>query len=195
MAIFLRSIRGKSLVILIIVTHTIWIYLVRNHFFHCLNRSVTIFGKNRLADYFKYAYSFKNLIQIRQKSILELSGHFDFRQKIQLVFYGQKSTEKERLDLIEWLSSSPAVKQKRLINILRYTLPVITNSLIILSLMGLVAVQFPIMMVILQLFIVSVYGAEGRLKFSRSSLPRLKQFLNMPNFSCLLKRVVLSLNI
>ena len=150
--------------------------------FHCLNRSVTIFGKNRLADYFKYAYSFKNLIQIRQKSILELSGHFDFRQKIQLVFYGQKSTEKERLDLIEWLSSSPAVKQKRLFNILRYTLPVITNSLIILSLMGLVAVQFPIMMVILQLFIVSVYGRktieiQSKLTTKVETISKYAQFL------------------
>ena len=50
----------------------------KNSLFNCINRSVTIFGKNRLADYFISAYNYKNLIFERQKAIAELSENVEF---------------------------------------------------------------------------------------------------------------------
>jgi len=128
--------------------------------YNCINRSVTIFGKKRLADYFENAYSFKDQIYDRQKAVTELSEKIEFRQQMQLVFFGQKSTEKDRNEFTEWLGSVNNLLHNHLFNALRFLLPVITFTLIILSIMGYVIVQFPIMMVILQLLIVSMYGRK-----------------------------------
>lgn len=132
----------------------------KNSLFNCINRSVTIFGKNRLADYFSSAYNLKTQVSERQKAINELSERREFRQSMQLVFFGQTSHEQDRLEFSEWLESDNPFLRNRLINIVRFTLPAITISLIILALIGLVSIQIPVMMVILQLLIVSVYGRK-----------------------------------
>jgi len=132
----------------------------RNSLFNCINRSVTIFGKNRLADYFRNAFDFKEQIAERQKSVAELSENIGFRQQMQLVFFGQKSVEKDKQEFSEWLASENTLLQNRGFNVVRYTLPVFTIASVILSIMGLVVVQIPIMMVIIQLLIVSMYGRK-----------------------------------
>ena len=128
--------------------------------FHCINRSVTIFGRNRLAEYLKNAFSFREVIDERQKSIAELSNNQDFRQQMQLVFFGQKSNEADRLELSEWLCSDNKLSRNRFFNVIRLLLPVITNTLIVLSIMGFIVIQIPIMMVIIQLLIVSFYSRK-----------------------------------
>ncbi len=132
----------------------------KNSLFNCINRSVTIFGKNRLADYFKNSYDFKEQISERQESIAELSDNNGFRQQTQLVFFGQRSEEKDRLEFREWLESKNTLLQNRIFNIVRFALPIITITLIILCILGFVAVQISIMMVVLQLLIVSMYGKK-----------------------------------
>jgi hypothetical protein len=132
----------------------------RNSLFNCINRSVTIFGKNRLAQYLKNAYDFKDQISQRQTSICELSENIGFRQQMQLVFFGQKSAEKDRQEFAEWLASENMLLPNRSFTIIRYSLPVITIASIVLSIIGLVVVQIPIMMVIIQLLIVSMYGRK-----------------------------------
>jgi hypothetical protein len=128
--------------------------------FQCINRTVTIFGKNRLAEYFNQAYDFRNYIHERQKAIAELSEKIEFRQQMQLVFFGQKSTEKDRLEFKEWLESENVLLKDRVFNVMRFVMPIITNLLIVLYLMGLVIAQFPILMVILQLLVVSIYSRK-----------------------------------
>ena len=132
----------------------------KNSLFNCINRSVTIFGKNRLADYFISAYNYKNLIFERQKAIAELSENVEFRQQLQLVFFGQTSSEKERLEFIEWLNSTHTLLHDRTFNVIRYLLPTITIVLIILASFDYLVVQLPIMMVITQLLIVSMFGRK-----------------------------------
>jgi hypothetical protein len=128
--------------------------------FQCINRTVTIFGKNRLAEYFNRSYDFRNQIDERQMAIAELSETIEFRQQTQLVFYEQKSVEKDQIEFKEWLNSENTLLNNRLFNVIRFTLPIITNSLVILSLFGLVIAQFPTMMVILQLLVVSIYSRK-----------------------------------
>lgn len=132
----------------------------RNSLFNCINRSVTIFGKNRLSEYFKKAFDFKDKLLERQNAVAELSEKIEFRQQMQLVFFGQKSVEKDKQEFSVWLGSENTLLQNRFFNIVRFTLPVITIGSIVLSIMDLVVVQFPIMMVIVQLLIVSMYGRK-----------------------------------
>ena len=132
----------------------------KNSLFHCVNRSVTIFGKNRLSEYFKSAYDFKDQILERQKAVSELSDHIGLRQQIQLIFFDTKSDEKDRLEFNGWLESDPNLLHNRTFNLIRFALPAITLTLIVLSVLNLVVPQIPIMMVILQLFIVSLYSRK-----------------------------------
>ena len=132
----------------------------RNSLFNCVNRSVTIFGKNRLADYFRNSFDFKDQIAERQQSVAELSENIGFRQQMQLVFFGQKSVEKDKQEFSEWLASENTLMHNRIFNLIRFILPVITIASIILSIVGLVVTQIPVMMVILQLLIVSRYGRK-----------------------------------
>ena len=150
--------------------------------FNSINRSVTIFGKNRLAEYLKSAFKFKEFINARQKVIHELSEHNDFRHEMQLLFFGQKSSEQDRLELKEWLESDNKLLENRLFNTLRYVFPVLTIFLIGFSSMGYVVVQFPIMMIVLQLMIVSVYArktikVESLLSSKVETISRYAQFL------------------
>ena len=132
----------------------------KNSLYQCINRSVTIFGKNRLSEYFNDAFGFKETIVERQRSIAELSGEKDFRQQQQLVFYGQKCEERDRHELTEWLRTEVDLLQGRFVNILRIILPVLTNTMIVLSFTGHVVYHFPLMLVILQLLIVSAYARK-----------------------------------
>ena len=131
-----------------------------NSLFQYINRSVTIFGKNRLAEYFNDAFGFRETIVERQKSIAELSDERDFRQQQQLVFYGQKCEERDRHELTEWLRIEADLLPGRFVNFLRIILPVLTNAMIVLSFTGHVVYHFPLMMVILQLLIVSAYARK-----------------------------------
>ena len=152
--------------------------------FHALNRTVTIFGKNRLADYLKNAFNFKDQISDRQKAILELSKDHNFRLHLQLVFYGQKSSEKDRVELQDWLESENKLLQSQIFNILRYVSPLLTNLLVVLAIFGLVVVQLPIMMVVIQLLIVSLYGrktirVQSLLTVNVETISKYAQFLHL----------------
>ena len=131
-----------------------------NSLFHCINRTVTIFGKNRLAVYFKDAFDFTDRLAGRQESILELSGLGHFRQQMQLVFYCENSTERDRNDLTEWLKSDNKLLKNKILNSFRFILPILTNGVIAFSLMGFVVIQVPIFMFILQLLFVAAYSRK-----------------------------------
>ena len=150
--------------------------------FNNLNRSVTIFGKNRLADYLRQAYIFKDLIGVRQKSISELSENSEFRQQIQLVFYGVKSSENDRKELMDWLATGNSLFKGNLFTLLRVVLPLITISFLALAFAGTLPVQFFIGMIILQLLIVSAFGrklvtAQSLLSNKVETISRYAQFL------------------
>lgn len=129
-----------------------------NSLFQSMNRTVTHQGKNRLADYFNNTYSLNGGITDRQDAIRELSSMKTFRQQIQLLFFGQKSFDKDQQEFTQWLGSANTLLKNRTFQFLRFFLPVVTNITLILAIMGHVIFQIPLMMVILQLLIVSAYS-------------------------------------
>ncbi len=132
----------------------------KHSLFQSINRSVSIFGKNRLAEYFQKAFIFKEQIGPRQKSISELSGNFEFRQQMQLVFYGVKSSETDREEIITWLGTENSLSKNRYLTFFRIGFPLITCGFVVLTLMWSLPVQIPIMLFIFQLLVVSVFGRK-----------------------------------
>ncbi|MFZ4704376.1 MAG: MutS-related protein [Bacteroidales bacterium] len=138
-------------------THDLDIFGV-NSLFQCINRTATIFGKNRLADYFKNAWQFKSEIIQRQTAIRELSDNVTFRQQIRLIFYGQNITENDRNDWNDWLQSQTLLKHPLQLKILIIALPVLTITAIVLSSLGILPYQVPVFLVLIQFFFVTIYG-------------------------------------
>jgi DNA mismatch repair ATPase MutS len=129
-----------------------------NSLFQSINRTATIFGKNRLADYFRNAYRYRDEIKVRQEAILELSGNHDFRQGIRLIFHGQHISEDDRKAWNDWLQSGPLLKHPFTLKMLVTIMPVFTVSAIVLSSLDIIIYQIPVILVLLQFFFVTIYG-------------------------------------
>jgi hypothetical protein len=123
-----------------------------------VNRSATIFGKLRLADYFSNAYGYSSEIKLRQESVYELSEMVDLRQQIQLIFEGEHISAADNTEITEWIEGDNPVSNLKLLKILAYGLPSVTLLCIAFSVAGIIS--FPIFLIVLQLIIVFLYGRQ-----------------------------------
>ncbi len=126
--------------------------------FQFINRTSTIFGKLRLAEYFSNAFGQSDKVIQRQQSVKELSEMVELRQKLQLIFNDEKITESDKTEMTQWLQSESPVKNLKLLRILAYGLPAITLTCIVLSIAGIIA--FPSFLIVLQLMIVFQYARQ-----------------------------------
>jgi DNA mismatch repair ATPase MutS len=112
----------------------------KSSLFQCINRTSTIYGKYRLADFLKNAYSYKNEINERQQIVRELSENIEFRQQLQLIFSDKKTNDSDLSDIRRWLQgktiSSVKLKTAKLI---LYLLNTITLTGLILSFAGIIS--------------------------------------------------------
>ena len=126
--------------------------------FQFINRTSTIFGKLRLADYFNNAFSYSDQVIPRQQAVNELAGMIELRQNLQLLFHNEQITGTDKEEIIQWLENESPVKNMKLLKVLAYGLPSITLTCIILSILG--VMSFPVFLVVLQLMIVFLYARQ-----------------------------------
>ncbi|MEI6750222.1 MAG: hypothetical protein WCM93_13770 [Bacteroidota bacterium] len=126
--------------------------------FQYINRTATIFGKLRLAEYFSNAFGQSDKVIQRQKAVQELSEMVDVRQKLQLIFHDEKITESDKTEIIRWLGSESPVRNLKLLRMLAFGLPAVTIVCIILSVAGIIA--FPGLLIVLQWIIVILYAKQ-----------------------------------
>ena len=126
--------------------------------FQFINRTATIFGKLRLAEYFGNAFGQSQNVVERQQAVNELSAKVDLRQSLQLIFHDEEIRETDKTEISDWLESESPVKNLKLLRILAFGLPAGTFVCIILSLAGIIT--FPIMLVVIQLIIVFLYARQ-----------------------------------
>jgi DNA mismatch repair ATPase MutS len=126
--------------------------------FQFINRTSTIFGKLRLAEYFSDAFGQSDKVIQRQQSVKELSEMVELRQKLQLIFHDEKITEADKTEMNTWLDSESPVKNLKIVRILAYGLPPITLTCLALSIAGIIA--FPSFLIVLQLMIVFLYARQ-----------------------------------
>ena len=126
--------------------------------FQFINRTATIFGKQRLAEYFNNAFEFSSEVLPRQQAVKELSEMVDLRQRLQLIFHEEQIAVTDKTEMLEWLNSKSPVKRLKLLRILAYSLPAITFFCIAFSIVGLIS--FPIYLIVIQLMVVFLYGKQ-----------------------------------
>ncbi|MCX6269239.1 MAG: hypothetical protein NTW16_18125 [Bacteroidetes bacterium] len=128
--------------------------------YQCVNRTSTIFGKERLTDYFNNAYQYRNEIPARQQAIMELSANVEFRQLLRLIFIDQVTSRDDLLALKGWLNGNDGMKRINPVKVAAYLLPAITVGTLLMSVIGMAPYQLPVIMVLLQLLIVFAYGRK-----------------------------------
>jgi len=126
--------------------------------FQYINRTATIFGKLRLADYFSNAFGYSEQVVARQQAVKELSEMVELRQKLQLIFNDEEISESDKTEMTQWLESQSPVSNLKLLKILAYGLPTITLICIVLSIFGII--DFPIFLIVSQLMIVFLYARQ-----------------------------------
>jgi DNA mismatch repair ATPase MutS len=128
--------------------------------FQYVNRTSTIYGKDRLAGYFSNAFQYRDEIPERQEAIAELSANVDLRQQFQLIFMNQDTSVKDLSAMTGWLGDNEGMKQVKSMNAMAWILPAITISTIVLSAGDVLPYQLPLIMVLLQLLMVFAYGRK-----------------------------------
>lgn len=153
--------------------------------FQYVNRTSTIYGKQRLAEYFDHAFQFRNDIAVRQQAVRELASRVEFRQQLQSIFHGKNTLEQDLVALTAWLdaglSSSedqPGEKQNTgaksngrahaedhnyswpLMKTVVYIGPFITLSCLFAAIGGLIPPQVPVFLIFMQLLVVFGYGRQ-----------------------------------
>ncbi len=126
--------------------------------FQYINRTATIFGKLRLADYFSNAFQYCSKLIQRQDAVKELSGMVEVRQELQLMFHNEKISESDKEEMTQWLESESPVKNLKFLRIISFGLPAITMICIILSIAGIF--PFPGLLIVVQWIIVILYARQ-----------------------------------
>ncbi len=126
--------------------------------FQYINRTATIFGKLRLAEYFNNAFGYSDNVIQRQEGVKELSEMVEMRQNLQLMFHNEKINESDKTEMAQWLESESPVSNLKLLKILAYGLPTVTLICIMLSIFGIIG--FPIFLIVSQLMIVFLYARQ-----------------------------------
>ena len=139
----------------------------RGSLFQCLNRSTTMSGKRRLAEFLNNAYLFRDEIPSRQEAIKELSEKIDFRQELQRIFFEQDLDKNDLPVLMEWLGSKKSLRKPadkkttdwlKFMTVISWAGPGIAIAGILLASFRLVQYQLPILMIILQYMVVYAFG-------------------------------------
>lgn len=128
--------------------------------FQTLCRSVTPYGKIRLASFFSNAYDLRNQITERQKSVDELAKLPEFRDEFRVIFSETTTRPADLKNLENWLSDKPAGSSRNGLMIVRYLLPFLTIASVVTAVAGLINSQIPTGLVLLQLLIVFSLGRK-----------------------------------
>lgn len=99
-----------------------------------LNRSVTIRGKSRFAASLVACELNRNTILERAEAVKELSNKIGFIEQFATIGSDVKESGAEITNLLKWLASGNS--NELFINAIRYILPIITLSILLLSIVG-----------------------------------------------------------
>lgn len=121
--------------------------------FQYINRTVTINGKKKLANWLSSGLTNIESINARQKAVKELIPELELRQ----AFYatGKLSSDKESAydDIQSWLSQ-PDTFQKKIFKVLAYILPALSALAVILTIIDIDFGSLLVILFLLQLFVV-----------------------------------------
>jgi DNA mismatch repair ATPase MutS len=137
--------------------------------FQFLNRTTTIVGKNRLADWLKNPSLDKNEIISRQNASKELSQKLDFRQNLQASGQTFHETLQDKADLLAWLKLPITIAHKPIYFWILTICPILTLIIFTLNVWEIIPGNWGFLPLILQLGFVSLHLKTLMLKIEKIS--------------------------
>lgn len=122
-----------------------------------LNRTVTIVGRDLLANRLLYSKSNKQIIESQQKAISELSLKIDWRQNFLATGYSCSISNNDNRKIDFWLNKAVFFINKISFKILVIALPIITLSSLVLLIVGVTNYSWFMFFALTQLFIASFF--------------------------------------
>jgi hypothetical protein len=159
-----------------------------NSLFHNLNRTVTGYGKDLLAEWFKFPFTLSDQIKKRQDAIRELASRAEWRHNFSASGIGKTFEKSEIEGILDWLNEGSSITFSKLSKILLYILPGITIISFILSILSLIPFQVFSFLFLLNLLIISMGLKKinkihnvltGKYNFLASTEKLLKTFENV----------------
>lgn len=120
-----------------------------------MNRTSSILGKERLAEWFKNPFLDATVIQERQVAIQDIRERLDFRQNFQAIGEEELENEADSESLVKWLKEAPFFLTHKVYPILRYVMPILLLIIIILFIfVPQITWHFPVVMMAVNLIVV-----------------------------------------
>ncbi|MGD0340382.1 MAG: hypothetical protein ABSA76_01560 [Bacteroidales bacterium] len=158
--------------------------------FQYLNRTCTGYGREVLAGWLSDPYSVSSLLELRQKTIAEISAKQSWRQNFMATGMN-KSLDKEHISgLTAWLTKEPFINSTVLRKTMILVLPALTLISLVLIIAGMVHYSVFVSLVIINSFIIFFYlrrssaiheELTGRFRFL-SSLGNLLEHIENESF-------------
>lgn len=118
--------------------------LFGNHsLFQLVNRATTIFGKERLKEWFIRPLLQKRQIEERQEAIREITPELKFRQRFRILGLLYKGEHADREEIRKWIGSPNIYLGKKRFRILLYLIPLINAVLWSLAFAGILSYSWP----------------------------------------------------
>ncbi|MEG2514080.1 MAG: hypothetical protein RSA92_01980 [Bacteroidaceae bacterium] len=107
-----------------------------NSLFQYLNRTVTSFGKEKLAAWFIKHLDNKKEIEERQEAVRELAPEFAMRQRFRILGLLYKGESSDGKNINEWARSESFYRTKTYFRIALLVIPLINFALLVLGILG-----------------------------------------------------------
>lgn len=124
--------------------------------FRTLNRTVSDYGKKRLAGWLKDPYSLEPEMKNRQEAIKDLTSRLDWRQQFIANGSGGSLQESDIEEFRTWLGEKAFIFENRPRRTAIFLLPVITLSLLVLTIAGIAGYQLFLLSFVTNLVVVSL---------------------------------------
>ncbi|MFP4469414.1 MAG: MutS-related protein [Bacteroidales bacterium] len=118
--------------------------------FQYLNRSATLIGKKRLAEWFLNPEQSVSLIRQRQRAVEDMRGDLGWRQDFQSAGMSTGESHENREEILNWLNQ-PAHFDKPVYKILMWVTPVVSLLMLILLIAGNISFQLFLLYMLLPL--------------------------------------------
>ena len=103
--------------------------------FQYINRTSTIIGKIKLAEWFIKLQKNKKEIISRQQAVAELKDKLDWRQDYQAIGFDVAETKDDKESILNWVKAPPDFNHK-IYRILLFIIPLITITMLIFLIIG-----------------------------------------------------------
>lgn len=160
--------------------------LFGNHsLFQLVNRTTTVFGKERLKEWFVRPLKKKKEIEERQEAVRELAPELGYRQHFRILGLLYKGEHADREEIGQWIGSPNSYLGKKRFRFLLYAIPLTNLTLWGLAITGILSYTWPGL--VFTLFVIASFAFQKNI--SRIQTMYGKKFKILATYASQMKQI------